>query len=100
MQGAVEAAKRQVELLVGRYPSAEVNGHLKLPAIPSRPPAGLPSELLMRRPDILAAERRYASSGASMKEARLAVFPTLSLTGSAGTSTESLSSLLDSQFGV
>ena len=100
MQGAVEAAKRQVELLVGRYPSAEVNGHLKLPAIPSRPPAGLPSELLMRRPDILAAERRYASSGASMKEARLAVFPTLNLTSSAGTSTESLSSLLDSQFGV
>ena len=99
-RGEVEAAQRQVELLVGRYPSADVAGHLKLPAVPKRPPAGLPSELLMRRPDILAAERRYAATTARITEARRAVFPVFNLTGSAGTSTESLSQILKSNFGV
>ncbi len=99
-QGDVEAAKRQVELLVGRYPSARIDGKLKLPAMPDTPPVGLPSELLLRRPDILAAERRYAATGMRIKEAKLAIFPVFSLTGSAGTSTDSLTSILDSQFGV
>ncbi|MGJ8657854.1 MAG: efflux transporter outer membrane subunit [Akkermansiaceae bacterium] len=99
-RGEVEAAQRRVELLAGRYPSANLKGRLKLPAIPSRPPAGLPSELLMRRPDIIAAERRYAGTGMRIKEAKRAVFPIFKLTGSTGTTTDSLSDILSSSFGV
>jgi len=99
-QGEVEAAKRRLELLVGRYPAGKVKGRLKLPSLPSRPPASLPSDLLMRRPDILAAERRYAATGARIREAKRAVFPIFKLTGSMGTTTESLSDILKSSFGV
>ena len=99
-QGEVEAAQRRLELLAGRYPAATVKGRLKLPSIPKRPPAGLPSELLMRRPDIIAAERRYAGAGLRIKEARRAVFPIFKLTGSTGTTTDSLSKILSSSFGV
>lgn len=99
-QGEVEAAQRRVELLAGRYPAGELKGRLKLPPIPSRPPAGLPSELLMRRPDIIAAERRYAGTGMRIKEAKRAIFPIFRLTGSTGTTTDSLSNILSSDFGV
>ncbi|MGB0992125.1 MAG: efflux transporter outer membrane subunit [Akkermansiaceae bacterium] len=99
-QGDLETARRQLELLAGRYPAGKLKGRVALPRIPSRPPAGLPSELLMRRPDILAAERRYAASVKRIKEARLAIYPSFKLTGTAGTTTDSLRKILNSDFGV
>lgn len=99
-QGEVEAAQRRLELLAGRYPAGKLKGRIKLPSVPKRPPAGLPSELLMRRPDILAAERRYAGTGMRIREAKRAVFPVFRLTGSTGTTTDALSEILSSSFGV
>ncbi len=96
----IEAAQRQLEILLGRYPSGKIPASARLPSPSAMPPAGLPSELLQRRPDILAAERRFAASGRSLSEARRAVFPRLSLTGSAGTATGELNDLLNSDFGV
>jgi NodT family efflux transporter outer membrane factor (OMF) lipoprotein len=93
-------ALRQLELLLGRYPSGKLVPPISLPEPPARPPAGLPSKLLMRRPDILAAERRFAAEGQRIKEARRALFPQIKLTGSAGTSTGELSEILNSDFGV
>jgi outer membrane protein TolC len=61
---------------------------------------GLPSELLQRRPDVLAAERRFAASGKRLSEARRALFPRLALTGGGGTTTGDLGDLLNSDFGV
>lgn len=94
------AARRQLELLAGKYPTASTQGRERLPGLTAAPPAGLPSELLMRRPDIIAAERRYAATVKRIKEARLAVFPSFKITGSAGTTTESLSEIINSDFGV
>ncbi len=96
----LEAAQRRLELLLGRYPSGRIAGEARLPAPGALPPAGLPSELLLRRPDVLAAERRFAASGKSLSEARRAVFPRLSLTSSGGTATGELNDLLNSDFGV
>jgi NodT family efflux transporter outer membrane factor (OMF) lipoprotein len=98
--GMVDSATRQLELLVGRYPAAKLAGREKLPRSPSMPPAGLPSELLLRRPDIVSAERMYASSVKRVKEAKLAAFPSFKLTGSGGTNTDALSQILNSDFGV
>ena len=99
-RGNLGSAQRQLELLLGRYPAAKVSGLASLPPAPASPPAGLPSELLLRRPDILAAERRYAATAKSIKEAKLAVFPSFKITGSSGTLTEFLSEIVNSDFGV
>ena len=99
-QGERERALRQIELLLGRYPSGKNLTNRGLPSPPPSPPSGLPSELLKRRPDVLAAERRFAGAGQRAKEARLARFPRLSLTASTGTVTDSLDNVLDSSFGV
>lgn len=93
-------AARALELLLGRYPQGERHRGDTLPALTSTPPAGLPSELLQRRPDIIAAERRFAAQGMRQKEARRALWPSIKLTGNTGTSTSALSSLLNSDFGV
>jgi len=95
-----DRAIRQLELLLGRYPSGKSIENARLPAMPGTAPAGLPSELLMRRPDILAAERRLAAEGGRKRQAQLARFPSLQLTGSMGTTTDSLGSILKSDFGV
>ena len=57
-------------------------------------PAGLPSELLTRRPDILAAEHKLLGANANIGAARAAFFPSISLTGAAGFSSVDLGSLL------
>lgn len=95
-----ERAVRQLELLLGRYPSGKLVAGAKLPGLSSQPPAGLPSELLLRRPDILSAERKLAGEGRRTREAKLARFPSLRLTGSAGTTTDSLRDVLSSDFGI
>lgn len=98
--GARDSARRQLEILVGRPARGTLTGPTKLPAPPPRPPAGLPSELLVRRPDVRAAERRFAASGKKTSEARRALFPQFKLTATTGTSTDDLNSILDSDFGV
>ena len=60
----------------------------------------MPSELLQRRPDIIAAERRYAAAGNRRSAARAARFPSFSLTGRAGTSTGDLEDVLDAGLGI
>lgn len=95
-----ERVLRQLEILLGKYPSGSLATGARLPDFPGSAPSGLPSELLQRRPDILAAERSLASAGRKLKQRELARFPSLSLTGSAGTTTESLRDVLNSSFGV
>ncbi|MEM9480644.1 MAG: efflux transporter outer membrane subunit [Verrucomicrobiota bacterium] len=97
----LKAATRQLELLLGRYPSGELKAAKSLPSLAKPPPTGLPSELLYRRADLAAAERRLASSNREIKEAKLALLPSFSLTGSAGTATEDISNVLQiPDFGI
>lgn len=93
-------ALRQLEVLVGSYPAAAIVADGRLPAMPGPVPAGLPSELLTRRPDLQAAERRIAAADRRIVEARLAALPQFALTAGAGTSTRELREVLDSDFGI
>jgi len=77
---------RQLEILLGQYPAAQLKIARKLPPVPPVPPAGVPSELVSRRPDLVAAERRMWAAGARWTQARLALYPSFSLTGSLGIS--------------
>ena len=83
-RGARRDALRALEALIGRYPSAEVDVSAELPGLPRPPPPGIPSQLLERRPDIVAAERRVAAAFNSLDAARAARLPSVALTGELG----------------
>jgi multidrug efflux system outer membrane protein len=97
-QRQLDGSKRTLETLLGRYPSGTIEALSSLPRITRDVPAGLPSELLLRRPDLLAAE---ATVDAAMKEvsaSRKALLPALSINGSAGTaSTDDFGDLFNIQ---
>ncbi|MDX1582634.1 MAG: efflux transporter outer membrane subunit [Thermoanaerobaculia bacterium] len=96
----VDGASRQLEILLGRYPSAEIEAVEELPAIPSGIAAGIPAELIRRRPDLVAAELRLIAADARVAEARAALYPQFRLTGSTGVTTDELESLVDGDFSV
>ncbi len=95
LEGAQRNAARALEVLLGRYPSAELSITAPLPVTPSIPPAGIPSELLERRPDLVAAERRVAAAFNKREAAKAARLPSISLTGNVGGSSNSLATVLD-----
>jgi NodT family efflux transporter outer membrane factor (OMF) lipoprotein len=94
-EGSYRDALRALEVLVGRYPGADVEVRESLPAAPAPPPAGVPSELLERRPDIVAAERRVAAAFNATAQARAARLPAFSLTGNLGGASTSLGDFLN-----
>ena len=99
----LDVTRRQLQLLLGRYPSDELDPDAtskRLPELPPPPPAGLPAELLRRRPDLVAAEQRLAATGFEVRAARAALYPGLRLTGSGGTASSELEDLLDGDFSV
>lgn len=77
---ARQNALRAIELLAGRYPSAEASVAASFGALPPPVPAGLPSQLLERRPDVVAAERRVAAAFDRVGEAKAALLPRIALT--------------------
>jgi multidrug efflux system outer membrane protein len=90
----IEQTENQISLLLGDNPGpiargTPLNEQQTLPAVP----AGLPSSLLARRPDILAAEQQLVAQRALVSAARKAYFPTISLTGLFGFQSDQLSGL-------
>jgi outer membrane protein TolC len=79
---AYEQAQRALEVLIGRYPAAAVDVPATLPRMPGPVPVGLPSELLERRPDVIAAARRIDTAFYNVLEARAARLPKIALTAS------------------
>ena len=75
---------RRLQALMGRYPDATLRAEGELPHLAALTAAGAPADLLERRPDVLASENRLRSAGFRIHEARAAMLPRLTLTGTAG----------------
>jgi len=93
--GGARSARRGLEVLLGRYPADQLDLVEESPRTPPPPPAGLPSELLERRPDVIAAERRVAAAFAGLDQAKAAQLPTVSLTASGGGTSTDLFDILN-----
>ncbi|MCE5263931.1 MAG: efflux transporter outer membrane subunit [Deltaproteobacteria bacterium] len=93
LEKGIAQQENALSILIGRNPGAITRGktldELGLPAVP----AGLPSDLLARRPDIRQAEQDLISANAQIGIARARYFPTISLTGMFGWESTSLSQL-------
>lgn len=111
MAGAV---RRDLEVLLGRYPAGSLDtgdalgdglaplsvAPLSVAPLPVALPAVLPAELITRRPDLRAAERRLAAAGWRVAEARRALYPRLSFTAGVGTTSDRVGDLLDGDFSI
>lgn len=89
-----EEAARTLEVLIGSYPGGKLRGRDKLPELAKAIPSGLPSDLLSRRPDIVAADADLRASAKRANAARKNLLPSFILTGSASTSSEALTDIL------
>jgi len=95
-QTQLDAQLRALQILLGSYPSAMIETAQQLPSLDNRIPAGLPSELLQRRPDLIAAEQRLLASDERVSQAKKNRLPQIRLTTSGGSSTDEFKKLLDS----
>lgn len=95
----LQRSRRQLAVLLGRYPEA-LDFNAELPLLGAPIPVGLPSDLLTRRPDLIAAERRLAATDQRIRAARKAFLPRISLTASGGRSSDEIANLLDSSWTV
>lgn len=95
-----DSTVRQLEILLGRYPAAALTVSRQLPDLQAEIPGGLPSDLLSRRPDLIAAERRLLAADASLAGAKRALLPQIRLTGSLGTSSDEVNSILNGDFSI
>ena len=95
---AVHDARRTLEVLLGRYPKSLIESIHDLKPLTSPIPSGLPSELLIRRPDLIASQRQLAASDQRVAAAHADRFPRLSLTGNLGTRSGDLNNLISSDY--
>ena len=87
LETAIDASIHRLGVLLGQTPEAletELATVAPIPAAPPTVPVGLPSELLLRRPDVALAERQLAAATANIGVAKADLFPKFYLTGLAG----------------
>jgi multidrug efflux system outer membrane protein len=98
LERAISETENEISILAGDNPGPILRTHYgeAVPEAPPRPPAGLPSRLLERRPDVMQAEQSLVAANAEIGVAKAALFPNISLTGTAGQLSIPLQQLLTS----
>ena len=93
-QGLYSESRRNLEVLVGRYPAAELKVSESFVPIPPPVEAGLPASLTERRPDLVAAERQVLAAFRNLEASKLALLPDIALTVEGGRVSDRLLDLL------
>ncbi len=94
-QRELDTALRNLDVLLGRYPEAQQELPAELPSVAREVPAGLPAQLLQRRPDLIAARERLFAASERAREANKNLLPRLQLTASGGTVSDEFNNLID-----
>lgn len=101
LEQAIEQQENFLSYLVGKNPQSIVRGlELTEQRMPPSVPAGIPSDLIERRPDIRSAEQQLIAANARIGVAKAAFFPRISLTGFLGFESEQLTSLFSNKRSV
>ncbi len=91
---AAQAARAQtiraIEVVTSRYPAGKFDVRRSFPGQPRSVPVGLPAQILERRPDLIASERRFAAAFHRVNEARTARLPRFVLSATSGLGTADL----------
>ncbi len=96
LERLIAMKENELSVLLGRNPGAIVRGRpLEEQRRPGDVPAGLPAELLDRRPDIRVAEQNLAAATANIGEAKALLFPRIALTGSFGLASTEIDNFFD-----
>jgi len=91
---AMSEAARNLEIIIGRYPSANTSPKV-LPKLPPKPSIGAPEDVLKNRPDIISSEIQLEQAGLEVTAARLAFLPSLNITAQWSTSERDWSDAFD-----
>lgn len=97
---ARDQSARALKVLLGEYPDDSLQAATDWPSLDRTVPSDLPSDLLLARPDIIAAYQNIRASDALAKAAYADLFPSFTLTASGGRSSDTLSDLGHSAFDV
>jgi outer membrane protein, multidrug efflux system len=100
IEDQIAQTENGLSVLLGRNPGPILRGRSIDQLAPPPIPAGLPSELLERRPDLRQAEAQLAAANARIGVAKAAYFPTISLTGAFGSASTQLANLFSGPAGV
>ena len=90
-----DAARRALETLLGRYPKSTLVAAAALPTLDQPVPTGLPSQLLDRRPDLVAARKTFHAAHRRVAAARKELLPQIRLTATGGTTSNELKDVLN-----
>ncbi|MCL6416151.1 efflux transporter outer membrane subunit [Aestuariirhabdus sp. Z084] len=95
---ALQQSIRELEILLGRYPATELEAPASVPTLTEPPPAGIPSELLQRRQDVISARLSLRAADFRAEEAHYNRYPRLRLTARGGSSSDELDDLMRSDY--
>jgi multidrug efflux system outer membrane protein len=93
LESQIAQAQNSLAVLIGRDPGPILRGKSVDDLVLPKVPAGVPSQLLERRPDLLQAEQQLIAANAQIGAAKALYFPTISLTGAFGSASSDLSKL-------
>ena len=96
----LRSLNRQIEALMGSYPSGTFIKKSKLPIVLPTVPAGIPASVIERRPDVRSLVLKMEAAGHRVAQSKRNLLPGIAINGSAGTSTQDLEKIIDKEYGV